>query len=217
MSSSGKPLIHIVYYSLYGHILALAKSVAKGVEATGAKVKLFQIKETLSDDILTKMGAPAKPDEKEIPIATLDSLTQCDGLIFGIPTRYGTPAGQFKAFWDATGQLWQQGALVGKPYSIFVSTGTLGGGQEATALTSIPNFVHHGMIYIPLGYTDKSMFSIDEVHGGSPWGAGTLAGTGARQPSAFELALAQHQGTHSAKLMAAFKLGKEALAAQGTK
>jgi len=210
MSSDKKPVIHIVYYSTWGHILTMAKSVAKGVEAAGATAKLFQIKETLPAEVLTKMYAPAKPDEKEIPIATLDSLTSADGLIFGFPTRYGNPAAQFKAFWDSTGSLWQSGALAGKPFSTFFSSGTQGGGQETTALTSLTNFVHHGMIYVPIGYTSPLLFNLSEVHGGSPYGAGTFAGAdGSRQPTKLELDVAEHEGKYFSGVAAALKAGRE--------
>jgi NAD(P)H dehydrogenase (quinone) len=144
MSTAAKPVVHIIYYSTWHHILTLAKEIARGVEAGGATAKLLQLPETLPAEILAKQHAAPKPDEKEIPVATLDDLTTPDGIIFGLPTRYGRPIAQFNSFWDSTGQLWSQGALRGKPFSTFVSTATQNGGQETTHLTALPNFVHHG-------------------------------------------------------------------------
>lgn len=210
-SSSSKPKILILYYSTWGHIRTMAESVAKGATEAGGEVKLVQIPETLSEEILGKMhGAPKSKDH---PVATHDDLLWADGILIGLPTRYGNPAAQFKSFWDSTGQLWQKGSLVGKPVSVFFSTATQGGGQETTALTSYTNFVHHGMIIVPIGYSDPSLFSFDEVHGGSPYGAGTYAGpTGARQPSKLELGVAEHQGKHFTGIANALKVGREVLA-----
>jgi NAD(P)H dehydrogenase (quinone) len=210
-----KPIIHIIYYSTYNHILTLAKSIAEGVTAAGGDVKLFQIPETLSAEVLAKQHAAAKPEIKDIPIATHDDLLNCDGLIFGFPTRYGRPIAQFNAFWDTTGGLWATGKLVGKPYTMFTSSATQNGGQETTHLTAICNFVHHGMIYIPMGYTDKKLFGLEEIHGGSPYGASTHAsGDGSRTPTKIELGIAEHQGKHFTGLAHALKLGKEVLAKQ---
>jgi len=208
--ATSKPKILIAYYSTYGHIQQLAEAESKGATDAGAEVKIVQIPETLSDEVLGKMHAPPKA---KYPVATLDDLTWADGILFGLPTRYGNPAGQFKAFWDQTGGLWQKGALVGKPVGIFFSTGTQNGGQETTALTSFPNFVHHGMIVVPLGYQTPLLFNIDEVHGGGPYGAGTLAGpTGARQPSKLEIEVATIQGGSFTATAHALKVGREALA-----
>lgn len=120
------------------------------------------------------MHAPSKPD---YPVITPSDLTQYDAFLFGIPTRYGNFPAQWKAFWDATGQLWATGALYGKYAGVFVSTGTLGGGQETTILQSVGTMAHHGINYVPIGYkhTMSLISRLDEVHGGSPWGAGTFA------------------------------------------
>ncbi|KAH3684501.1 hypothetical protein WICPIJ_004534 [Wickerhamomyces pijperi] len=186
--------VAIVIYSLYGHIAKLARAEQKGIEAAGGSATIYQIPETLPDEVLTKMHAPPKPD---FPIATLDTLTEHDAFLFGIPTRYGNFPAQWKAFWDRTGGLWASGALQGKSAGIFFSTGTLGGGQETTALNSMSTLVHHGITFVPLGY--KNVFglltNLEEVHGGSAWGAGTLAGgDGSRTPSALELEVAEIQG-----------------------
>lgn len=133
------------------------------------------------------MPAPPKPD---YPIATNATLTEYDAFLFGIPTRFGNYPAQFKAFWDATGGLWGAGILHGKPAGVFVSTGSLGGGQETTVINALSVLVHHGMIFVPLGYAKAfgQLTNLNEVHGGSPWGAGAFAGAdGSRQPSALEL------------------------------
>ncbi|KAF6756479.1 flavo protein-like protein [Ephemerocybe angulata] len=188
------PKVAIVIYSMYGHIAKLAEAEKAGIEKAGGKVDIYQVAETLPQEVLTKMYAPAKPD---YPIITPEILVTYDAFLFGIPTRYGNFPAQWKAFWDATGQLWATGALAGKYAGIFVSTAGLGGGQETTALNSLSTLVHHGIIYVPLGYSHafELQSNIEEVHGGSPWGAGTLAGgKGERTASALELEVATRQG-----------------------
>ncbi|OCH88519.1 1,4-benzoquinone reductase [Obba rivulosa] len=190
------PKIAIVIYSMYGHIAKLAEAVKSGVEAAGGSVTIYQIAETLPQAVLEKMHAPAKPN---YPVLAPEDLPQFDAFIFGIPTRYGNFPAQWKAFWDATGGLWASGALAGKYVSLFVSTGTPGGGQETTAINALSTFVHHGLIFVPLGYstTFAQLANLTEVRGGSPWGAGTFAGPdGSRQPTALELELATLQGKH---------------------
>ncbi|ABN68456.1 protoplast secreted protein 2 precursor [Scheffersomyces stipitis CBS 6054] len=188
------PKVAIIIYSLYHHIATMAEAVKKGVEAAGGEATIFQVPETLSEEVLTLLHAPPKPD---YPIATNDTLTSYDAFVFGIPTRFGNYPAQFKAFWDATGGLWASGALYGKPAGIFVSTGTPGGGQEVTALNALSVLVHHGIIYVPLGYAKAfpQITSFEEVHGSSPWGAGTFAGAdGSRSPNKIELEIAEIQG-----------------------
>ncbi|CAL8471232.1 g10774 [Coccomyxa elongata] len=192
--------IYIVFYSTYGHIYKLAQEQKKGVDSVeGCEGILYQVPELLSDEILAKMHAPPKPD---VPVLDVHDLPNADGFIFGFPTRYGTMAAQFKAFWDATGGLWQKGALVGKPATMFTSTASQGGGQETTIFTSLPNIVHHGMVYVPPGYgLGAPMYGLDEVRGGSGWGAGTFAaGDGSRQPSKLELDFAEYQGKYFAQV-----------------
>ncbi|CDO51594.1 hypothetical protein DV495_003368 [Geotrichum candidum] len=188
------PKIAILYYSTWGHIRTLALAVKAGVEAAGGTVDLYQIPETLTEEILAKMHAAPKAED---PIANPKTLTEYDAFLFGIPTRYGNFPAQWKAFWDATGGLWASGALAGKYAGVFVSTGTPGGGQEATVLNSLSVLTHHGIIYVPLGYahTFQQLSNLEEVHGGSPWGAGTFAaGDGSRQPTALEKEIATIQG-----------------------
>jgi NAD(P)H dehydrogenase (quinone) len=210
-SSATKPTIAIVYYSMYGHIGAMAKAIAKGVEASGAEAKLYQVPETLSEDVLAKMHAP--PKDAEVPVATHDDLVAADGIIFGIPTRFGMMAAQMKTFFDTTGGLWMGGKLVGKTVGFFVSTGTQGGGQETTIMTALTLAVHHGMVYVPMGYTNPKTTSMDEMHGGGPWGPGCFAGPdGSRAASELELEIATHYGSHHAGVAAALKAGRAALA-----
>ncbi|KAJ3826496.1 1,4-benzoquinone reductase [Lentinula raphanica] len=188
--------IAIVIYSMYGHIAKMAEAVKSGIEGAGGSAKIYQIPETLPEEILAKMHAPPKP---EYPVIGVDQLTEYDAFLFGIPTRYGNFPGQWKAFWDATGGLWGKGALSGKYVSVFFSTASPGGGQESTAMNAMSTFVHHGMIFVPLGYASAfaQLTNMEEVRGGSAWGAGCLAGpSGARQPSALELEIAGIQGKH---------------------
>ncbi|CAF4012542.1 unnamed protein product [Rotaria sordida] len=223
VASHNKARIHIIYYSMYGHISTLAKSVLKGVQAAGAEGRLIQIPETLSKEVLEKMHAPEK--DKNIQTISMipgventvtleDALINCDGILMGIPTRFGGMPAQVKAIWDATGGLWMKGTLVGKPIGVFFSTGTQGGGQETTALTSFTNFAHHGMLFVlPIGYTNPLSTNMNEVHGGSAYGAGTFAGSdGTRQPSELELKIAEHQGSYFSQVVTALKVGRAVLA-----
>jgi len=188
------PRVAIIIYTTWGHVHKLADSVKAGIESAGGSAKIYQIAETLPQEVLTKMYAPPKPD---LPIATPETLTEYDAFLFGIPTRYGNFPAQWKTFWDATGQLWASGALAGKYAGLFVSNSSLGGGHESTAIASLSTLAHHGIIYVPLGYKDSFQIqtNLEEVHGGTPWGCGTFTGpTGARQPTALELELATIQG-----------------------
>ncbi|KAJ9370136.1 CAZyme family AA6 [Paecilomyces variotii] len=188
------PKIAIVYYSTYGHIVKLAEAEKKGIEAAGGKADIFQIEETLSQDVLTLMHAPGKAS---YPVVEPQTLLEYDAILFGIPTRYGNFPAQWKTFWDKTGSIWVTGGFWGKYAGLFISTGTQGGGQESTALASMSTLAHHGFIYVPLGYKTAfaQLSNLSEIHGGSPWGAGTFAGAdGSRQPSALEIELAEIQG-----------------------
>ncbi|KAF1334016.1 Nad quinone oxidoreductase, partial [Globisporangium splendens] len=191
--------VAIIYYSTYGHIAKMAEKVKEGVESVaGVTATIYQVPETLSDEILAKMHAAPKKDH---PIATPDVLKNADGILFGFPTRFGTFPAQVKALFDATGGLWSTGALVGKPAGFFFSTGTQGGGQETTAFTAVTFLTHQGLTFVPLGYRSPLLFSFDEIHGGSPWGAGTYAGPdGSRQPSTLELDVAKVQGESFAQV-----------------
>eukprot|EP00250_Pteridium_aquilinum_P033899 c6612_g1_i1 orf=67-678(+) len=198
--------VYIVYYSMYGHVEKLAMEIKKGADSVeGVEATLWQVPETLHEDILQKMSAPPK---SEVPIIEPAQLAAADGVIFGFPTRFGMMAAQFKAFLDATGGLWRSQSLAGKPAGIFYSTGSQGGGQETTALTAITQLVHHGMIFVPIGYTfGGGMFEMEEVKGGSPYGAGTFAGDGSRVPTKLELEQAFHQGKYIAGISKKLKSG----------
>ncbi|KAA8531829.1 hypothetical protein F0562_006454 [Nyssa sinensis] len=194
--------IFIVFYSMYGHVEGLARRMKKGADGVdGVEAVLFRVPETLPDEVLQQMRAPPKDDE--IPeIASAAELAAADGFLFGFPTRYGCMAAQMKAFFDSTGQLWKEQKLAGKPAGFFVSTGTQGGGQETTAWTAITQLAHHGMLFVPIGYTfGAGMFKMDSIRGGTPYGAGVFAGDGTREPSETELALAEHQGKYMAAVV----------------
>lgn len=198
----------ILYYSMYGHIHKMAEAVAEGVnQVPGAKALLKRVPETLPQDVLEKMGAvDAQKALNHIPIATVEDLTNADAVIFGTPTRFGNMCGQMRQFLDATGQLWQAGALVGKVGSVFTSSATQHGGQESTILSFHTTLLHHGFVVVGLPYAFQGQMRIDEITGGSPYGASTIAGGGGeRMPSENELAAARFQGEHVAKIAAKLK------------
>ncbi|CCE65675.1 hypothetical protein TPHA_0M01010 [Tetrapisispora phaffii CBS 4417] len=187
------PKVAIIIYTLYGHVAATAEAEKKGIEAAGGQADIFQVPETLTPEIVKALGGAEKPN---YPIASNDTLVEYDAFLFGIPTRFGNFPAQWKSFWDATGGLWAKGSLHGKPAGIFVSTGT-GGGNESTAMNALSTLIHHGMVFVPLGYKNSfpELTNLEEVHGGSPWGAGTIAGAdGSRQASKLELTVHEIQG-----------------------
>ncbi|KAI4091112.1 MAG: hypothetical protein LQ344_004340 [Seirophora lacunosa] len=184
-----------VEYSMYGHIKKMADAELEGIKSAGGTADLYQVAETLPEDILAMLHAP--PKDNSIPNITPEKLQEYDGVLFGIPTRYGNFPAQWKAFFDSTGNQWMQGSFWGKYAGLFVSTAGLGGGQESTCIAAMSTLAHHGMIYVPLGYktTFGQLTNLEEVHGGSPWGAGTFAGSdGARQPTPLEIEVATAQG-----------------------
>mmetsp|Transcript_26601 Transcript_26601/g.56209 ORF Transcript_26601/g.56209 Transcript_26601/m.56209 type:complete len:200 (+) Transcript_26601:71-670(+) len=196
--------IAIIVYSLYGHINTMAEAVKKGVEASGAECTIFQVPETLPEEVLAKMGAPPKAD---YPVITAAQMEEFDGFLFGLSGRFGIIPAQTKSFMDSTGGLWQGGKLVGKAGGCFFSTGCQGGGQETIGLSAVTFFTHHGMVFVPLGYVDPKVFTYEEVHGGSPYGSGTIAGPdGSRMPSQLEKDVAESHGKHFATITA--KLAK---------
>lgn len=205
--------IAVVYYSMYGHIKSMAEAEKKGAESVeGVTVDLYQIPETLPDEVLTKMHAPPKPTDITV-LNDPDTLKDYDGILMGIPTRYGNFPAQWKTFWDKTGGVWGSGGYWGKMAGLFVSSGTLGGGQESTCLAAMSTLAHHGLIYVPLGYakTFSLATNLSEVHGGSPWGAGTFAGgDGSRQPSKMELEMAEIQGKNFAETVKKYTAGPAA-------
>lgn len=190
----------VLYYSSYGHIETMAYAVAEGAREAGAEVVVKRVPETAPEDVAK--GAGFKLDQ-QAPIATVAELPEYDAIIFGAPTRYGSFASQMRAFIDQTGGLWAKGALVGKVGSAFTSSATQHGGQESTILTFLPTLLHHGFVVVGLPYAFAGQMGLEEIKGGSPYGASTIAGAdGSRQPSAVELDGARYQGRHVATIAA---------------
>ncbi|MBU0544308.1 MAG: NAD(P)H:quinone oxidoreductase [Proteobacteria bacterium] len=197
--------ILVAYYSLYGHVKRMAEAIKEGAgQVKGADVYMCRIPETLSQDVLEKMGAlEVQKGFADIPICKADDLAGADAIIFGTPTRFGNMCGQMRQFLDGTGELWSKGALVGKVGSVFASSATQHGGQESTILSFHITLLHHGMIVVGLPYSFAGQMRIDEVTGGSPYGATTIAGgKGERMPSENELNAARFQGKHVAEITA---------------
>jgi NAD(P)H dehydrogenase (quinone) len=195
--------ILVVFYSTYGHVYKMAEAIAAGAaEVEGAEVEIRRVPETLPPQVLEKMGAvDAQEAFSDIPECTVDELAGADAVIFGTPTRFGNMCGQMRQFLDATGQLWANGSLVGKVGSVFTSTATQHGGQESTILTFHVTLLHHGFIVVGLPYAFQGQMRIDEITGGSPYGASTIAGgDGSRMPSENELDAARFQGKHVAEI-----------------
>jgi NAD(P)H dehydrogenase (quinone) len=199
----------IVYYSMYGHINRMAEAIAEGAKTVkGAEVVLRRVPETLPQEVLVKMGAvEAQKKFENVPIASVDELASADAIIFGTPTRFGNMCGQMRQFLDATGGLWAKGALVGKVGSVFTSSATQHGGQESTLLSFHITLLHQGFVVVGLPYSFQGQMRNDEITGGSPYGASTIAGTqGERTPTENELQAARFQGAHVATI--ASKLSK---------
>jgi len=195
--------ILVVFYSSYGHMHRMAEAAVAGArEASGASVELRRVPETLPEEVLRMMGAlEAQKRLASIPVCTVDELPSADGIIFGTPTRFGNMCGQMRQFLDATGRLWAEGALIGKVGSVMASAATQHGGQESTILSFHITLLHHGMVIAGLPYSFQGQSVIDEITGGSPYGAGTIAGgKGERMPSENELAGARYQGRYVAQL-----------------
>lgn len=195
--------IAIIQYSMYGHIYKMAEAVAAGViEVPGCEAAIKRVPETLSDEVLGKMGAmEAQKGMAHVPVATVDDLAEADAVIFGTPTRFGNMCGQMRQFLDATGGLWMKGTLIGKPAGVFCSSATQHGGQESTILSFHTTLLHQGMIIVGLPYSFAGQMGFSEVTGCSPYGASTIAGgQGERMPSDNELAGARFQGAHIARI-----------------
>jgi NAD(P)H dehydrogenase (quinone) len=193
----------VVYYSMYGHVYQLAQAAAEGTRLVpNAEPVLRRVPETLSEGILEKMGAlETLRRQAHVPVCTVDELAEADAIIFGTPTRFGNMCGQMRQFMDATGQLWVKGALVGKVGSVITCSNTQHGGQESTILTFHVTLLHHGMVIVGLPYAFQGQMVMDQITGGSPYGASTIAGPdGARLPSQNELAGARYQGEYVAKI-----------------
>lgn len=191
--------ILVLYHSLWGHIETMAAAEAEGARSVaGTQVDIKRVPETMPSEVLASIHAKTRQDA---PQAQPNDLAAYHAIIFGTPTRFGNMSGQMRNFLDQTGSLWQQGALVGKVGSVFVSTASQHGGQETT-ITSFHNFLlHQGMIVVGVPYSCSELLNMEEISGGSPYGASTLSkGDGSRVPSANELAIARFQGRHVAEL-----------------
>jgi NAD(P)H:quinone oxidoreductase type IV len=200
--------IQIIFYSMYGHVYKLAQAIADGVrQIQDANATLYRVNELMPDEALIKSGAKeAQKQFENIPIAEASQLANADGIIFGTPTRFGNMCAQMRNFLDQTGGVWMKGELIGKVGSVFTSTGTQHGGQETTITSFHTTLLHHGMVIVGVPYSEKGLVNMDEITGGSPYGASTLAGAdGSRQPTANELKIAKFQGMHVAKIAKALK------------
>ncbi|MHB1585516.1 MAG: NAD(P)H:quinone oxidoreductase [Acidiferrobacteraceae bacterium] len=191
--------ILVLYYSTWGHVETMAHAVAEGARSiAGATVDVKRVPEVMPPETLKQIHAKT---EQHAAVATVEELPEYDGIVFGTPTRFGNMAGQMRNFLDRTGSLWQSGALIGKVGSVFVSTATQHGGQESTILSFHTTLLHQGMIIVGVPYSCKELMTLSEIAGGSPYGAGTIAGgDGSRQPSATELVIARFQGRHVAEV-----------------
>ncbi len=193
--------IQVVFYSMYGHVHRMAEAVAEGArEVEGAEVALYQVPELVPAEALEKSGAAAaRAAFAHIPVIEPDQLTEADAILFGTPTRFGNMCAQMRQFLDRTTKLWLSGALIGKVGSVFASTASQHGGQETTITSFHTTLLHQGMIIVGVPYSEQRLVVMDQVSGGTPYGATTLAGTdGRRQPSENELAIARFQGRHVA-------------------
>lgn len=186
----------VLYYSSYGHVETMAEEIAKGAaEVGGIEVVIKRVPETMPEEVAKKAGVKLN---QKAPIATPQELSEYDAIIFGTPTRFGNMASQMRNFLDQTGGLWVSGGLIGKVASVFVSTGT-GGGNESTITSFWNTLIHHGMILVGMPYSEKGLTDLSEMRGGSPYGAGTIAGAdGSRSPSDIEKQIARAQGKHVA-------------------
>jgi NAD(P)H dehydrogenase (quinone) len=193
--------ILVLYYSSYGHVEAMAKAVSEGAASIeGTEVTVKRVAELTPQEVARASGFKL---EQEAPIATVDELADYDAIIFGTPTRFGNMAAQMRNFLDQTGPLWAKNALVGKVGSVFVSTATQHGGQETTITSFHLTLLHHGMVIVGLPYTFTGNSEMEEISGGTPYGATTLARPdGSRMPSNNELAGARFQGRHVAEIAA---------------
>ena len=191
----------VLYHSISGHIEAMANAVAEGArEVSGATVEIKRVPETIPEEQFRALGGKVN---QAAPIAAPEELANYDAIVFGTGTRFGNMTGQMRTFLDQTGALWMRGALVGKVGSVFSSSATQHGGQESTILTFHPTLLHQGMIVVGLPYAEARQMGLDEIKGGSPYGASTITGAnGERMPSEQELGMARFQGRHVAAIAA---------------
>ncbi len=202
--------IQVIFYSMYGHIHTMAEAVAAGArDYPGAEVTMLQVPELVPEAVLEKSGAKkAREAFAHIPVARPEQLTEPDAIIFGTPTRYGNMCGQMRNFVDQLGPFWAKGAFEGKIGSVFTSSNTQHGGQETTITSFHTTLFHLGMIVVGVPYSESRQMTMDEISGGSPYGASTIAGREGG-PSENELAIARFQGRHVAEIAATFKRGRQ--------
>ena len=189
----------VLYYSMYGHIETMANAVAEGARSVaGTEAAVKRVPDLVPEEVARQAGAKL---DQPAPIASVDELTGYDAIIFGTPTRFGNMCAQMRNFLDQTGGLWMKGSLIGKVGSVFVSTATQHGGQETTITSFHSTLLHQGMIIVGVPYSSRELMNMGEITGGSPYGAGTLAGgDGHRLPSENELKIARFQGAHVAEV-----------------
>jgi len=203
--------VQVVFYSMYGHIYKMSEAVAAGArEVPDTEVSVFQVLELASDEVLQQSGAKAaRAAFAHIPLAKPEQLAQADAIIFGAPTRFGNMCAQMRNFLDQTGGLWMSGGLVGKIGSVFTSTASQHGGQETTIASFHSTLLHQGMVIVGVPYSEQRLLRMDEVTGGTPYGASTITGgDGSRQPSDNELAIARFQGKHVATIAGQLRRGR---------
>ncbi len=193
------PKILVLYYSTYGHMETMANAVAEGARGAGAAVDIKRVPETVPEEIAVKAHFKLAQDA---PLAAIEDLANYDAIIIGSPTRFGRISSQMASFLDQASGLWMRGALNGKVGAAFTSTGAQHGGQEVTLFSILTNLMHFGMVLVGLPYSFQAQMRFDEITGGSPYGATTIAGDGSRQPSENELAGARFQGKHVAEIAA---------------
>lgn len=203
-----KTKVLILYYSAYGHIEAMAQAVAAGArEVTDTEVTIKRVPELVPEEVARKSGMKL---DQAAPIAAPNELADYDAIIFGTPTRFGNMAAQMRNFMDQTGGLWVKGGLIGKVGSVFASSNTQHGGQESTILSFHTTLLHQGMVIVGVPYSCTEQMRTDEITGGSPYGASTIAGAdGKRMPSENELVIARFQGKHVAQIARQLSLGRQ--------
>lgn len=202
--------MQVIFYSMYGHVYRLAEAIGEGARSVpDVEVKLYQVPELVPDEALDRSGAKqAREAFAHIPIAKPDVMAEADALIFGTPTRFGNMAAQMRNFLDQTGRMWMEGKLIGKVGSVFASTASQHGGQETTITSFHTTLLHHGMIIVGVPYSEPGLIAMDEITGGTPYGATTIAAAdGSRRPSENELTIARFQGQHVATVARKLKRG----------
>ncbi len=195
--------IQVVFYSMYGHIYRMAEAIAEGARGVeGAEVEMYQVPELVPDEALEQTGGKAARSAfAHVPVIEPDRLAEADAILFGTPTRFGNMSAQMRNFLDQTGRLWMAGGLVGKVGSVFASTASQHGGQETTITSFHTTLLHHGMIIVGVPYAEPALTQMDEISGGTPYGATTITrGDGSRLPSEIELKIARYQGRHVAEI-----------------